>query len=76
MANEKDMQNASVTLTDGFHAGIQDAMKRIESLNLKSTLVSEITDEMWATWDASNEDALMIDSSFGVSVDEEDLLAA
>lgn len=77
MANEeKDMQTASVTLTDGFHAGIQDAVARIESLNLTSTLVAEISDEMWASWDASNEDALVVDSSFEANADEEDLLAA
>ncbi|WP_295950391.1 hypothetical protein [uncultured Bartonella sp.] len=76
MAKEKSIQNASVTLTDGFDAGMHDAMARIKELNLKSTLVSEISDEMWATWDASNEDALVVDTSANEDSNEEDLLAA
>ncbi|RVK59164.1 hypothetical protein CN126_14485 [Sinorhizobium meliloti] len=53
----------SVNLTDALHAGFDAAMERVKVLNLDpcATLIDQISKEEWASWDASNENALVID---------------
>jgi hypothetical protein len=72
----------SVELSDALHAGFDDAMARVASLNLDpcATLVDEIPAEIWASWDESKEIALVADKDgidgSGVDDDEYEPLAA
>jgi hypothetical protein len=54
----------SVNLTDALQNGLEAAMERVKKLNLDpcATLVDKISKEDWASWDASNENALVVDS--------------
>jgi len=63
MAEDKEKQVATVKMSNPFQEGIDDAMKRIESLPVEGTLVSAIPKAMWDSWDASNEDALVADNT-------------
>lgn len=72
----------SVELSDALKAGFHDAMERISSLNLDpaNTLVDQISEEKWSTWDASKEFAVVADSDGlngdGLDEDGVDSLAA
>lgn len=64
----------SVELADALHAGFHAAMERVEALNLDpcSTLVDAISQDAWASWDASSECALVLDSD-GLNGDDGEL---
>jgi|GEM_PF-2805144 len=75
MAEDKEKQVAAVKMSNPFQEGIDDAMKRIESLPSEGTLVSAISDAEWDSWDASSEDALVADNTVESSEDCEPLAA-
>lgn len=62
----------SVELTDALRTGFLDAMERVKSLDLNpcATLVDQISNDDWASWDASNEVALVVDSD-GLNNDDD-----
>lgn len=69
MAEDKEKQLAAVKMSNPFQEGIDDAMKRIDSLPVEGTLVSAIPEAMWDSWDASDEDALVADDTAEYSED-------
>lgn len=56
--------NATVELGDALHAGFKDAMARVAELGLdpQGTLVDSISQEVWDSWDASNENPTVKDT--------------
>jgi len=63
MANVSRKAASSVELTDSLQAGFGAAMERVEELNLDpcATLVDAISIAEWASWDACEENALVVD---------------
>ncbi len=53
----------SVETTDLMTKAIQDAMTRIKEVKASKNLVDQISKEEWLKWDASDEMALVSDSS-------------
>jgi hypothetical protein len=56
---------ASIENVDVLHKAIEAAFERIEAVkpHMGSTLVDDIPADVWATWDASAEKALVCDSA-------------
>lgn len=63
MANVKKTA-PSVELADALHAGFHAAMERVTALDLDpcDTLVDAISQKEWDAWDASAENALVVDT--------------
>lgn len=61
---EMNTTNAVVELDDAMHAGFNDAMARIQELNLdpQGTLVDSIPADVWDAWDASHENPTVKDT--------------
>lgn len=72
MATE-NFSDAPVELANAMDAGFKDAMDRIHALALDptSTLVDQIPLDIWASWDATDECANVLDSD-GVDGFEDD----
>ena len=56
-------ENASATLADSMQLGFTHAMERVAEVNLNplSTLVDQVSQSDWESWDASNEIANVVD---------------
>jgi hypothetical protein len=63
MANVKGKE-ASVALNDALQSGVHDAMDRVAKLKLDpcKTLVDQIANDTWNSWDESDENAKVCDN--------------